>query len=601
MRVERSLLRRAGAPALALHRWRPTGQPAYRLLLVHGTAGHGRCYDEFAEAMRARGVEVWSFDHRGHGESEGDRGDFTVEGLMDDVEDAANAARRGGGGDAVPLIVMGASMGGEIAFQAVQRGVAADGLICSNLLLFAEIELRPITRWLRGRPAAWLGAAVGNRLRVPLSRFVDFAAAYRERPGLWEERRRDPLYTWTYGFDGYRSVFAYRPKRPAAEHRGPTLVCVGERDEVVSAEHVRAAFGRLGGLKDLDVIPRGGHQPMAYAPEWFAARIDTWVRARVPSVETRGERPRWPPAPARVEAAWRGFLDEAEDNAHTPEYTLSAFHRLLVRIDNGSVARGVEFFAAAGDTRLGRFITELVADIDTAAWPEMAPWVPEPVERIAIFGCGDGTLIDRLRSVDSRWARAQIIGFDVDAEAVERGRQRFAADPRVEFRVEDVRRLGTADGPFDLVYAHGIFDHCDRHAEVVGAAAALLRRGGAFAYVTPDRNFMTWLRFVAVGPRWVFKLGHYAELHDFRRFPRPHELDATLVAAGLEPVEDPEEHPRRPWHRGVEYDAGPLAIARAVAKRDRSGLGFRITPPAWWGGRREPRFDGEFIGVALKR
>jgi hypothetical protein len=111
--------------------------------------------------------------------------------------------------------------------------------------------------------------------------------------------------------------------------------------------------------------------------------------------------------------------------------------------------------------------------------------------------------------------------------------------------------------------------------------------------IAPDRNVMTWLRFVAVGPRYVFGLGHNADLHDFRRFPRPHELDAIARDAGLEPAPDPED-PREAFHRGIDYVASPLQIFRAVQGRNLRALRFEITRARWWlrGG-----YPGEYLAV----
>jgi hypothetical protein len=114
-----------------------------------------------------------------------------------------------------------------------------------------------------------------------------------------------------------------------------------------------------------------------------------------------------------------------------------------------------------------------------------------------------------------------------------------------------------------------------------------------FLYVTPDRNLSTWLRFVAVGPRFAFGLGHYAALHDYRRFPRPKELDAMASELGFEVVADPDDD-ARPYHRGIDYRASPLAIRRAVRDRDLAALELELTGArSWLGGG----FTGEYLGV----
>lgn len=53
--------------------WAPK-RPAGRVLIVHGMGEHCARYDVLAGALAGRGFAVFSYDHRGHGRSEGQRG-----------------------------------------------------------------------------------------------------------------------------------------------------------------------------------------------------------------------------------------------------------------------------------------------------------------------------------------------------------------------------------------------------------------------------------------------------------------------------------------------------------------------------------------------
>jgi acylglycerol lipase len=63
---------------LRLHtvRWLPAGDPDTLLLVAHGLGEHSGRYIHVAEQLTARGYAVFSFDHRGHGRSEGPRAYF---------------------------------------------------------------------------------------------------------------------------------------------------------------------------------------------------------------------------------------------------------------------------------------------------------------------------------------------------------------------------------------------------------------------------------------------------------------------------------------------------------------------------------------------
>lgn len=567
----------------------PCDEPAYVLLLVHGTAGHGGCYDDFARSAAGRGASVWAPDLRGHGESGGARGNFTMEGFLADVDAVAMlAAERTG----LPVVLLGASQGGEVAFHALASSDAIAGAVCMNILLARELPLHARMRLIQSAAVGRVAAVVGDRLRIPLRKVIDFAAAYREGPGLWQEKQRDPLYVWSYGLASYRSVFTYDPPQPASENAKPVLVAVGEDDPIVGAEHCRACFDRIGGPTSFYAMPRAGHQLMNFHRERFADVVDDWARH---AIVERDASPWTAPTPRATEIFETFLADQHQRDSHDESgYALSPFQRALSRVANGTVERGVEFFRTTGDTQLGEFVSTVVAQIDRAAWPTFAPFLPEAPSRprLAVLGCGDGRVIDMLRAAEPRLATWEIVGVDVDPDAVARGRAK--GTPRTSFEVLDARTLGTHHSDaFDAIYSHGIFDHCAGHRELLASCHDALRPGGVFMYVTPDRNLATWLRFVAIGPRFVFGLGHYSTLHDFRRFPRPRELDQLARDVGLEVVGEPDT-PDKAFHRGIDYRAGGLAIARAVRRRDVATLDFEVTRTRWWlaGG-----FPGEFTGV----
>ena len=556
--------------------WHPGVAAEYCLILVHGTAGHGGCYDDFAEAAMRRGAVVYSPDLRGHGRSEGERGVFTMEGFLDDVALVAEHAAAEG----LVIVALGASQGGEVAFHSLARSPHIDAAVCMNILLARELPMNKRIEFMQSPAVARLAATMGDRIKIPLRRVIDFEAAYAEDPHLLRTKLRDPLYVWRYGLASYRSVFTYRPPQPAAANRKPVLVAVGEDDPVVGADHCRACFERIGGPKHLVVLPRAGHQLMQFHRDRFADIVDDWIRANV----FRDDRPAWGPPTRARHRTYDRFLAKVTEAGAGSEYHLSPLHRALCRIQNGRLEDGVEFFRQAKGTEFGRFVSRVVARIDEGAWPAFAPFLPRQPGTMAVLGAGTGAGIDALRAAEPRLRDWSIEPIDVDPE-LETGLQL------------DARELGRRfPERYDAIYCHGILDHCDGHREVLASCREALRPGGVLMVIAPDRNLMTWLRFVAVGPRYVFRLGRSSDLHDFRRFPRPRELDAIARDAGLEPAVDPDE-PDATFHRGIDYVASPLQIFRAVQRRDLGALGFRLSRARWWlrGG-----YPGEYLAVYLR-
>lgn len=112
------------------------------VVLVHGLGEHAGRYERVARRMNAWGFAVRGYDHYGHGDSGGGRGEVTVESrLVDDLGDVVQSTRqrmRTG----LPLILLGHSMGGLVAACLVAlEQVPVEGLILSSPAFDAGLGL----------------------------------------------------------------------------------------------------------------------------------------------------------------------------------------------------------------------------------------------------------------------------------------------------------------------------------------------------------------------------------------------------------------------------------------------------------------------------
>lgn len=565
----------------------------YVLVLVHGTAGNSESYHAFAEHMRRHyRAAVYSFDLTGHGRTEGEPGVFSFDDFLEDTRAVTDyAARR----TSLPVVVHGASQGGEVAFHALDACPAVSAGVCMNILLNHEAPMSLPIRLFRSRLAKYAAEKVGDRLRVPLRRFIDFKAAYQEDPGLLDTKKKDPLYVWSYGFKSYHSVFNYVPSKPAAANTKPVLIACGEHDEIVGVEHCRACFERIGGTKDFFVMPGGGHQLMLFDTGVYSRVIDSWIRERV-----LGKAEKWEPPIEPEERSYFEFLDRerANDAAGEPEYHYSIIDRVLMRISNGTIERGVRYFSNAEVSEQWRFTADLVGEIDYAAWDFLNDYLPTTDGQrptMAVVGCGGGGAIAGLLERYPELGDWDIVGIDVDYKSIDAARKRLA--DKATFVVGDARSpevLGA--NRFDLVYLHGVLDHCTEHRSLMDSVFRALKPGGRMFYVAPDRNLCTWLCFVTIGPLFVF--GLHKPNHDFRRFPRPAELNTMLQDAGFELLPR-RGRPTAPAMVGVEYKTGmnPFPVKRSVRDRALGEEIFEHTEPRWWLGN---GFVGEYAGAVQK-
>ena len=128
---------------LFVHHW-PVPNPAAQLVIVHGFAEHGYRYSHVGEALNEANIEVYSYDHRGHGKSGGLQSyvhrfvDYT-----DDLSSVLQQYRPTG----IPQFLFGHSMGGLVAVNyctTYQESDKLAGLISSGAALKIDKDLSPL-------------------------------------------------------------------------------------------------------------------------------------------------------------------------------------------------------------------------------------------------------------------------------------------------------------------------------------------------------------------------------------------------------------------------------------------------------------------------
>ena len=119
------------------------------VLVVHGLGEHIGRYAQVAAQLNACGWQVYGYDQRGHGRSEGPRGGLQADDdLLHDLSAVVDAVRAVQSG---PLVLLGHSMGGLVA----ARFVAGDG---------AEPWSRPVEALVLSSPALDAGMSLAQKL-----------------------------------------------------------------------------------------------------------------------------------------------------------------------------------------------------------------------------------------------------------------------------------------------------------------------------------------------------------------------------------------------------------------------------------------------------
>jgi len=170
---------------IAVRDWAPPAlvPPRGVVVLVHGLGEHSGRYEALARQLVSWGFVVRGYDHYGHGRSDGPRGGLDHEArLVDDLAVVLNdtITRTEVG---VPLILLGHSLGGLVAANAVARERAkVDALVLSSPAL--DPGLSGFQKMLLGTlPRIVPNLRVDNGLKLQyLSHDASVIEAYRSDP-----------------------------------------------------------------------------------------------------------------------------------------------------------------------------------------------------------------------------------------------------------------------------------------------------------------------------------------------------------------------------------------------------------------------------------
>ena len=268
----RRVMARDGAPLA--YRVYPA-RPDRAVVLVHGSSGTNISMHKSAQALQAVGATVYSISLRGHGGSGTANGDTSYrtqldDDLMDFIE-AAGLTRPGiqktligfsSGGGFVLRVAGGANRQAFDAYLAISPYIAQDA---------------PTTR-----PAAGGWASVAVPRVIALSILDGFGMpwfqglpAVRFATASGPSETRTPVYSFRLA-SGLQLSRHWR--REIARIDRPTVVAVGENDELFRAEQYAPLLNGLNPRIVVEVVPGLGHLDMIAREQACAAIAGLWRR-----------------------------------------------------------------------------------------------------------------------------------------------------------------------------------------------------------------------------------------------------------------------------------------------------------------------------------
>ncbi|MDB5906195.1 MAG: lysophospholipase [Massilia sp.] len=230
----------------------PASQARASVVLLHGLGEHSGRYRQLAGFLNERGVSVRCYDHRGHGRSQGKRGDvINGDPMLQDAEIIIEdfAARF-----PEPPFLFGHSMGGLFAARfALARLAPLRGLILSSPAL--ALRIAPLqAKMLKVLHAIAPSCGVPNGLSPSsLSRDQEVVAAYKADPLVHRKISARLLRSMLASIDYCQS------------HAGslgiPALMLVAGEDHLIDADGSKRFFAQLpAGLAQMHVYDGMYHE-----------------------------------------------------------------------------------------------------------------------------------------------------------------------------------------------------------------------------------------------------------------------------------------------------------------------------------------------------
>lgn len=148
------------------------GKSAPTLVFIPGTAIYALCYGEFLYKLGQHGYNIVGLDPRGHGRSDGARGDYTFPELMTDIGNAITYAVNRFN-EQVSLV--GSSQGGILSFYMAAKDERIKSVVCQNIADLSASETLKLVKYPNLtkllRP---LLMNIGNgKSQVPVTSYID--------------------------------------------------------------------------------------------------------------------------------------------------------------------------------------------------------------------------------------------------------------------------------------------------------------------------------------------------------------------------------------------------------------------------------------------
>jgi len=249
------------------------------VVFVPGTAAYGLIYGDYLAALADNGMNVVSFDPRGHGRSEGLVGSYTISEVISDARAVAGYARDRFKGS---LFMSGSSQGGIVAFYVAATDEPLQGVICHNaadLMDSDNIDVTSSPKVVRSISGLVRGLAkVFPNAPIKMSTYLNLLSK-----GDSPAKRRmlaNPYMLKVIRLRALASLSSTKMARPVEEIKTAVMLLHAGDDEIFPQRLSENLFNKMTCDKHLEIYEGMGHFLFSEHIQDVMPAITQWIKER---------------------------------------------------------------------------------------------------------------------------------------------------------------------------------------------------------------------------------------------------------------------------------------------------------------------------------
>ena len=222
------------------------------ILFIPGIGTYSELYCEMLAKLSQQGFNCLSVDLPGHGYSGGERGDYRLDTLVDQLQQVLDHIEKHYSG---PIGVFGCSIGSRIGLALAEQDARIKALMCHTLFLN---ELAPDMFHSMGWQALSFSCQFMPGMKVDFRTFIDIDNLLSHNP-MGEFARHDTRLVWNYPIATLESVYN-APSKILHQTLGiPASIIIGECDDVLYPAYIRRLIEQSAQPFDLFEVEGAAH------------------------------------------------------------------------------------------------------------------------------------------------------------------------------------------------------------------------------------------------------------------------------------------------------------------------------------------------------